>query len=191
MKTGEAGLASLPRRMAEGSARMRLPLVLGLTDGLLNALTPAGSALLGSSARPVLSLGARVGAAALVTTAFTVFVADYAERRAHLVHASRELNLTESGRPAAGRLGRRALTASFASMAVACAASFLGAALPLFAGVVLPGPVWIGPALAVAALAGLGGVLARVIGGRVGRWTLTMVVGGFCVLLIGVRLDIA
>lgn len=121
-----------------------------------------------------------------MTTAFTVFVADYAERRAHLVHASKELNLTESG-----RLGRRALTASFASMAVACAASFLGAALPLFAGVVLPGPVWIVPALAVAALAGLGGVLARVIGGRVGRWTLTMAVGGFCVLLIGVRLDIA
>ncbi|WP_241691563.1 hypothetical protein [Streptomyces sp. GZWMJZ-114] len=168
-----------------------MPLVLGLTDGLLNALTLAGSALLGSSGRPGFSLGARVGAAALVTAAFTVFVADYAERRAHLVRASRELNLTESGRLATGRLGRRALTGSLAAMSVACAASFLGAALPLFAGAVLPGPVWLVPALAVVALAALGGALARVIGGRVGRWVVAMAVGGVCVLLIGVRLDIA
>lgn len=96
------------------------------------------------------------------------------------------------GRPGAGLVARRSNGVP-ASDGAFCgnAASFLGAALLLFAGVVLPGPVWIVPALAVAALAGLGGVLARVIGGRVGRWTLTMAVGGFCVLLIGVRLDIA
>jgi VIT1/CCC1 family predicted Fe2+/Mn2+ transporter len=46
------------------------------------------------------------------------------------------------------------------------AASFLGAALPLLAGTLLPGPAWLAVALALAALAGLGVSLARVLDGR-------------------------
>ena len=85
-----------------------LPLVLGVTDGILNALTLAAGAVLRSSAGVSVSLALRVGCAALVTAAFTMFIADYAERRAHLVRSSRQLNLTEPGRLAATQLGRQA-----------------------------------------------------------------------------------
>ncbi|MEU6443166.1 hypothetical protein [Streptomyces sp. NPDC047046] len=162
-----------------------------MTDGLLNALTLAASALLGSSNGPDFALAVRVGTAALITAAFTVFVADYADRRAQLVRAEKELNLLKSGHLATTRLGRRALTRSIASMGVACVSSFIGAALPLVAGVVLPGPSWLVPALAVGALAALGTALASVVNGRKGRWTLAMAIGGIAVTAMGVQLHIA
>lgn len=85
-----------------------LPLVLGITDGILNALTLAAGAILRSVDGVSGSLALRVGCAALVTAAFTMFIADYADRRAHLVRASRQLNLTEPGDwPPAGSGVRR------------------------------------------------------------------------------------
>lgn len=102
-----------------------LPLVLGITDGILNALTLAAGAVLRSATGVGVSLAVRVGCAALVTAAFTMFIADYAERRAHLERASRELNLTEPGRLAASQLGRRAALESAPAMAVAAVTSLV------------------------------------------------------------------
>ncbi|MGQ4511534.1 hypothetical protein [Streptomyces sp. DW26H14] len=176
------------RRTAE---RTRLPLVLGLTDGLLNALTLAGASLIGSGASIGYLLAVRVSVVALVTAAFSVFVSDYAERRGQLVRASRELNLTTRGQLATTRLGRLALHRSLGAMAVACAASFIGALVPLLAGAVLPSVSWCVVVLAIAALAGLGAALGRVVGGRMAVWAVTMGAGGVVVTAIGVWLHIA
>ncbi|MGN6446097.1 hypothetical protein, partial [Amnibacterium sp.] len=94
------------------SARSRLPLLplaLGITDGILNALTLGAGAVLRGAGGIDFGLALRVGVAALVTAGFTMFVADYAARREDLVRAARELNLTEPGRGAGRRrVGGRA-----------------------------------------------------------------------------------
>ncbi|MGW4349996.1 hypothetical protein ACWEL8_33625 [Streptomyces sp. NPDC004690] len=177
--------------LGKAVASVRLPLVLGLTDGLLNALTLAAASLTGSGTPISWSLAGRVGVAALVTAAFTVMVADYAERRAHLVHVSEELSLSQSGRMAATHLGRLALLRSYGAALVACLTSFVGAALPLALGAVLPGPPWLVVILAVLALSALGAVLARFLAARPALWALTMAIGGVATTLIGIRLRIA
>lgn len=169
-----------------------LPLVLGVTDGMLNALTLAGGALLRDGAGSLtLMLALRVGVAALVTAAFTVFVADYAERRSALVRAAKQLNMTEPGRLAATNLGRKALRESFVAMIVAAGASLVGAGAPLAVGAILPGPAWIVVALTIALLGGFGWLLGGLLAGRRGFWAASMTVGGVVVTAIGVWLNIA
>ncbi|WP_019632811.1 hypothetical protein [Actinomadura atramentaria] len=175
-------------RLARGH---RLPVILGVTDGLLNALTLAASALLGRGGQATVSLAARIGVAALVTSAFTMFVADYAERRAHLVRAGRELNLTARGQLATTRLGRRAAGRSAVAMLLASVMSYLGASVPIMAGALLPGPSWLVVALALAALAGLGAALARTFGAHRLRWAAAMAAGGVGVTWIGTLVHIA
>ncbi|NLU76684.1 hypothetical protein HCC61_29370 [Streptomyces sp. HNM0575] len=173
------------------AVRTRLPLVLGLTDGLLTALTLSADSLTSSGAGVDLFLSVRVGCVALVTSAFTVFVADYAERRAELTRASEQLNLTRRGQLATTRLGRlaryRALTASL----VASTSGFLAAALPLMVGALIPGPAWGVIVVVVAALMALGAVLARILAGSTGRWVLAMGLGGVAITWIGIQLHIA
>ncbi|MBY8885508.1 hypothetical protein K7472_11685 [Streptomyces sp. PTM05] len=170
--------------------RTRLPLVLGLTDGLLNALTLAAGSLIGSGAALGFWLAARVGCVGLVTAAFSVFVSDHAERRAHLARASRELNLTSRGHLATTRLGRLALRRSLLAMAVACLASFVGSTVPLLVGAALPGLSWMVVVLAVLALAGLGAALGRAMASSPARWAAGMGCGGVAVTWIGVWLHI-
>ncbi len=178
-------------RLGRVLAQTRLPLVLGLTDGLLNALTLAGASLVGRGSPITNSLAARVAVVALVTAAFSVFVSDYAERRGQLVRASRELNLHSRGHLATTRLGHLALFRSLRAMVVACAASFAGAALPLLAGAALPHLSWAVVVLAIGSLAGLGATLGKVLAGRMGLWAAAMGVGGIAVTWIGVSLHIA
>lgn len=168
-----------------------LPLVLGLTDGVLNALTLAAGAILRDRGGPSISLAFRVGSAALVTAAFTMFVADYAERRSHLVRSARELNLTEPGRLAASNLGRAVLRESATATTVAAIASLVGAAIPLLLGAALPTP----PVVTVVVTVGLLGVLGFAIGvmlsARRWAWFVSMLLGGVVVTFLGVVLDIA
>lgn len=172
--------------------RILLPLVLGLTDGLLNALTLASSAILHASGGAVsMSLGLRVGTAALITAAFTMFVADYAERRAGLVRASRELNLTTPGRLAATRLGAQAFSESIVAMIVAAASSFIGAASPLLVGTAIPAPPWTILAITIGCLGVLGWLLGRLVAAHPLRWVAGMLIGGVIVTIIGVELHIA
>lgn len=169
-----------------------LPLVLGVTDGMLNALTLAGGALVHDGEHGVtLLLALRVGIATLVTATFTMFVADYAERRTWLVRASRQLNLTRRGQLAATNLGRQALRESWLAMAVAALASLAGAFVPLALGASLPGPSWIVIALTICLLGLFGWLLGGLIAGRRAIWAAAMTVGGVAVTVIGVWLDIA
>ncbi|TYC08760.1 hypothetical protein FXF65_38280 [Actinomadura syzygii] len=168
-----------------------LPVTLGVTDGLLSALTLAAASLLGKGTEPSASLAGRIGCAALVTAAFTMFVADYAERRGRLVRAGRQLNLTVRGQLATTRLGKRALRRSCAAMMLAGLASFTGAGLPILLGVVLPGPPWVTVLLALSALAGLGAALAQTFAANPLRWAAAMGAGGVLVTWIGTVVHIA
>jgi hypothetical protein len=83
-----------------------LPIALGFSDGILNALVLGASAMLHGGNRITIDLAYRIGVVSLVTAVFTVFVAEYANLRARLRRAERELNLTRSGRLATTQLGR-------------------------------------------------------------------------------------
>lgn len=172
------------------AVRSLLPLVLGLVDGLLNALTLSAATLVGSGAPVSASLALRVGLVALTTAAFAVFVADYADRRAYLIRASRQLNLTRRGQLATTRLGRLALTRALTATVIACTASFAGATLPLLAGAAVPDLSWIVVVLAVVALTVLGAVLGRLFAGSSVRWAAVLGCGGVAVTWIGVWLHI-
>jgi predicted membrane protein (TIGR00267 family) len=164
---------------------------LGITDGLLNALTlSAGAIAHEGGAGVTLDLALRVGTAALVTAAFTMFVADYAERRARLVQASRQLSLTEPGRLASTSLGRDAVRESLWATTVAGVFSFAGALVPLFAGAVLPQASWVVLVSSVVALGILGWVMGGLFQGGRYRWAGLMLLGGIAVTLIGLALHI-
>ncbi|MER7967538.1 hypothetical protein ABTX35_00720 [Streptomyces sp. NPDC096080] len=178
------------RRLRSLAATSTMPLVLGLVDGLLNALTLAAASLVGSAAPVTASLALRVGLVALTTAAFAVFVADYADRRSYLMRASRQLNLTRRGQLATTRLGHLAMARSLLATVIACTASFAGAALPLLAGAALPGLSWMVVVLAVAALAVLGAALGHLFAGSPLRWAATLGCGGVVVTWIGVWLHI-
>lgn len=167
--------------------RLLLPLSLRIADGILNALILASAAVLHGRGLTAWR-GTRVGTVAFVSAIFTVFVAEYAQLRAELARAERELSLTVSGRLAAGALGRQA--AREAAL-VASVASFAGAILPLLVGVALRNYSWTALAVAVVGLGALGASLATAVGGRRPRWIITMMVCGGLVAAIGTMLDIA
>lgn len=167
-------------------------MVLGVTDGILNALTLAtGAVLRASGERLGPGLAVRVGIASCVTAAVTMFVADYAERRVGLVRASRQINLVEPGALASTRLGVDVARESMLAAAVAAVASLVGACGPLLLGAALPGPVWLAPVLSVALLGVLGAVLATMFHGRRSIWVVGLLVAGVVVLVLGAVLDIA
>lgn len=170
--------------------RFLLPLSLGVADGILSALTLASAAVLhGRGLDAWLAL--RVGIAAFVSAIFTVFVAEYAQLRAELVRAERELSLSVSGRLAAGSLGRQVAREAVQAALVASVASFAGATLPLLVGVALRGHSWTALAVAIAALGLLGAGLAAAVEGSRLRWVLALVACGVVVTTIGTMLDIA
>lgn len=167
-----------------------LPLALGLSDGLLNALVLASGTLLQRKGGLDVLLGVRVGLAALVTAAFAIYAATYADLRAQLARASRQLNLARRGYLATTRLGRAVAREALWAMAIASLASFLGAFAPLAVGALLPGPAWIPVAAAVGALVLLGTVLGAVVGGNRVRWAAGLAAGGVIVAAVGVQLHI-
>jgi predicted membrane protein (TIGR00267 family) len=168
-----------------------LPLALGFADGILNALTLASASLLGSDAHATFALAGRIGVAAFVTAGFALFVADYADARGSLRHASRQLNLGSEADLAATRLGQAARRRAVTQSGLAALSSLIGASLPLFLAAALPGPGWIAAVLSILALGLLGAVLAAtVLASRV-RWALALVGGGIAVTLVGAWLRIA
>lgn len=169
--------------------RFLLPLSLGIADGIVNALTLASAAVLHGGGLTV-SLALRVAAVALVSSVFTVFVAEYGQLRAELARAERELSFTRSGRLAAGHLGRQVAREAAASSAVASCASFAGALIPLTAGAAAAPYSWLALVISVGALGGLGAALATAVGGRRRRWIIAMVAMGVAVAAVGTVLDI-
>ena len=86
-----------------------LPFSLGLADGIVNALTLASATVLHGRGLTAW-LGLRVGAVALVTAAFTIFVAEYAQLRSELTRAERETE-PDRRRATGGRQPRSASVA--------------------------------------------------------------------------------
>lgn len=170
--------------------RLLLPLSLGIADGILTALILASATVLYGRGLDI-GLAFRVAAAACISAAFTMFVADYASLRADLVRAERQLSLTQSGRLASGALGRQVAREATEAAVVASIASFVGAMAPLMIGVGLHSYRWTALAIAILALGGLGASLAAVTGGRRSVWIAALMIGGAAIAVVGVVLDIA
>ncbi len=169
----------------------RLDVVAGLIDGVLNALALAAGRLVHSGGEgATFSLALRVSVAAGATTIFVFFVAHYAQLRLELVRHERELNFTEHGKLAATSLGRRVLLESLYKAGLACAFSVAGALFPLVLCILLPRPAWLGLAMTIVALGGLGAMLARTIFGSPLIWGVGLFIGGIVLAVVGMKLDL-
>jgi hypothetical protein len=83
-------------------------MVLGVLDGITNALGLTSGLLLHGGSAVTVGLSLRVASFALATALLAIFGARYVELRVGLVRASRQLNLLKRGELATTRLGRRA-----------------------------------------------------------------------------------
>src|SRR5579875_2347418 len=119
------------------------PTVLGLSDGIINALILATPAIVHGAGSITTGLALKVATVALVTALFTVYISDYAHLRVDLSQAEHELNITKAGRLATSNLGRLVIRQGIASAVQAGVASFVGALIPLLIGALWPGEPWI------------------------------------------------
>ncbi len=177
-----------PRRFGVRES-LRHP-ILGLSDGILAALTLAAGRLLEEGAPLGLSLAVRLAAASFASGAFVFFVSHYGELRLSLIRAERQLNLTTHGKLAASHLGHKVLWESIRAAATSSLFCFAGALVPLLAGVFVSRPTWIPLAVALAALGLLGAGIARVIRGRTVRWVLGLLTAGVVLTAVGAVLRI-
>lgn len=173
------------------SPRTRLDVVGGVVDGILTTLTLTAARLLGPAAQPIdLSLALRVSAAAGLTTVFVFFLAHYAQLRAQLLRAERQLNVLRHGRLFQSHLGREVLAEALGGAVLAAACSVLGALAPMLLVLIVPGPAWIGCVMAILVLAGLGAVLARSFYGSPLAWALALLIAGAVMTALGFELSI-
>lgn len=172
------------------SPRARLDIVAGLVDGTLNAVILAAGRMLKAGGADLGTMF-RVGTATGLTTLFVFFVAHYAELRAELAEAERELSLGQHGRLAASALGRHALWSAAAGAVLAALCGILGSVGALVLCAFTPGPRGAGIIAVLAMLAVLGALLARSFYGSKWLWGTAIAVGGAALTWIGVLLDIA
>jgi predicted membrane protein (TIGR00267 family) len=162
---------------------------LGISDGILTALTLASGRLLTGDA-PELVLGFKIAAAASLSGVFVFCTAEYARLRHELIDAERQLNLTSHGRLATSHLGRAIRRETAAAAIISSLASFVGAFFPLAIGAFVPQPPWLSLAAAIAALGLLGGFLAYSLYANVAIWAATLMLGGLALAIAGAALHI-
>jgi hypothetical protein len=167
-----------------------LSIVLGLVDGITNALGLAAHSVLHGSAGG-LGLALRIAFFALATAVFAVFVARYVELRTDLIQAGKQLNLLERGTLATTRLGRAERLDALADAAQASMASFSGALLPLALAVAFPALGWLPLALALLMLMFLGLIIGRRLSGNPVVWAVALGAAGPVLMVVGAVLDIA
>jgi hypothetical protein len=169
--------------------RSRLDIFAGLVDGILNSLTLAAGRLVN---RGVIdpALVVKVATATGVTTLFVFFIAHYAELRAELVRAERQLNLTERGRLATSQLGRAALVAAIRGAGLATLCGIVGAVTPLVIFLVLPGSRELGFPFVFALLAMLGALLAKSFDGSPLLWASIIALAGAGLTWVGMKLNL-
>ncbi|CAM5281251.1 hypothetical protein ATER59S_00402 [Aquamicrobium terrae] len=170
--------------------RRRLDIAAGVVDGILNALTLAAGTLLKSGHPATIQLAFRIGVASALTTLFVFFVAHYAELRAELDRAERQLNLLSHGPLVSSRLGRKAMAEALGGACVAAVCGFAGSLIPLVFCVFLPGPPWVGIAFTIAILGAMGAALAKSFHGSPLSWTLVIMAGGIVLTMIGFQLNL-
>jgi predicted membrane protein (TIGR00267 family) len=167
-----------------------LPIVLGVCDGILNALTLVAGRLVHRDEPLSIGLSCRIAVAALASGAFVFFVARYSELRGELIHAEKELNLSAHGKLATSRLGRAVFVEATLSAALASGCAFVGSLLPLLAAVLLRRPFWLGVAFTILILGGLGFALARMVYGSRLKWSLSLMAAGVALSFIGIELHL-
>ena len=169
--------------------RNRLDIFAGLIDGILNALILSARVLVDKSHLNAAFIG-RVSAVAGLTTIVVFFIAHYAETRAELVRAEKQLNLTSHGYLAASRLGTLALVSSIKGAVIAAVCSTLGATVPLVLSLILVGPEALSISANLVLLAVLGAALAKSFHGSVAFWAITVAVVGAIFTWAGVALNL-
>lgn len=167
-----------------------LPIVLGLSDGVLTALILATGSLVDPDRHIAMSMALRISASAFATGAFVFFVARYSQLRAELVVAERQLNLTSHGRLASSKLGKVVLSEAIVSASLSSISSFVGAMIPLLVAALVPSHGWAALVAALVALALLGAGLAKVSFGSAWYWSSTLVAGGVVLSILGAQLRI-
>jgi VIT1/CCC1 family predicted Fe2+/Mn2+ transporter len=164
--------------------------VTGLAEGMLTALILAAGRMLEANSGVTAGLAARVGAAAALPEAVVFFAAEYSRQRNALARMARQLNLTEHGRLAATRLGRRALSESLAAALLATVCAFAGAVAPLLLTSLLPPPAWLSLVVSIGCLALLGYGIAYSISGCKTCWSCAMAGAGAVLGLLGAYLKV-
>lgn len=165
--------------------------MLGVADGILNALTLASASLLSRDSAITFGLALRVAVAAFATAAFVFFVAQYADYRGQLVTAARHLSLHSSRRLTRTGLGSTIVRDALAGTLITGCASFPGALVPLLTAALVPGASWVAVPVAIGMLSALGAAVAGVIDGAPLRWSLVLALGGLAMTGIGYELRIA
>jgi hypothetical protein len=166
----------------------RLPLILGMSDGLLNALLLTGHSLLRNQT-VTMTLALRVSGFAAVSGAFAFGVARQAEARLDLIEQGRQLNLVRGRAPglAGTDLGRRARQTVAAQAVIVTTFGFIGAFVPMATAVKSP---VLAVAVALGVLAGVGVVIGRATASSAPRWAAALVVGGAAMSVIGIALHL-
>jgi VIT1/CCC1 family predicted Fe2+/Mn2+ transporter len=170
-----------------------MPVVFGLSDGILTALTLSAGRLVNANENLTVGLATRIAVAALVSGAFVFFVSNYSRLRGELIRAETQLSLISHGQFAASRLGRAVLLEALGATILSSGSSFVGALIPLLTGAYLQGLRWaaISTSLVSLGILGfLGLVLAHIVHGRYWLWCMTLICGGIVILLIGLKLRI-
>ena len=170
--------------------RVLLAATMGVTDGILTALTLAAGLLTSNRQSVTVSLAFRVAGGAFFSGAFVYFVSKYAEFRQEFVHAEQQLSLLAHGKLALTHLDNTTLRETGFTTLVSSTAAFLGALCPLLVTMLFPRHQWTSFVAAHVALGLLGIALARALYGSALRWSLALIVGGALLTVIGIRLAI-
>jgi predicted membrane protein (TIGR00267 family) len=163
------------------------PFVIGVTDGILTALTLAAGRIVEPSQALTIGLALRISGAASLSGVFVFFTAEYIRLRGDLARSERQLNLTSAGRLATTRLGRAILIETIASAVVSSICNFLGALIPLTAGTIAS---WLAIAVALLLLAFLGVGAGRAVHGNPFVWAVALVLAGGILTLAGIEFRI-
>lgn len=176
-------------RLKARTKKYEFAVVLGLTDGILTALTLAAGRILESPTGVSLSVGLRVATASALAGGVVFFTAELARRNHELVHAEQQLNLLSHGRLAATRLGHFVLVESSKATIVVIASNFLGALLPFLVGLVSQ-LRWVPICFALVLLGILGVIIAMVTYRSKIRWAASLVIAGSALVILGLWLRI-
>ncbi|MES1938457.1 hypothetical protein [Salinisphaera hydrothermalis] len=176
--------------MKQRHRRLMLPVALGLSDGILNALMLAANRLQGDTEPMTLSLSMRIAVATAVASIFMLFVAEYAQLRQELEHADLQLNVLARGRMATSRQGRAVAREASVVASISGVCAFVGSGAPLLVASVLGASGLWSLAMAVIGLGLLGALVARAVHGSGLVWTGVMMLGGGAVSVLGIYLHI-
>lgn len=176
--------------MSRWRRRLMLPVALGLSDGILNALMLAANRLQTGATPMTTSLGVRIAVATAVASVFMVFVAEYGQLRQELEHADAQLNVLARGRMVTTRQGRAVIGEAGLIAGASGLCAFVGSGAPLVLASIFGADGLWALCLAVAGLGVLGAFIARAVHGAWWLWMAAMMIGGLGVSLLGIYLHI-